>query len=445
MADNVLSTWAPFLYELQGKVFEIFPSEAPFLAEMSGYDARAGMVDRASAVRRVTRQEDYAAGRDRFSGKFVRHTLILAGLTGGGFVTESSTWNVPHALQDAEVHINLVRLVFPFSVSVDVERDSMDSSSASAVATLVEQSRSAVARLENTAMMGDGTGKVQDITGGSSPGLTIQVATDGSAQMDMLLPGTVWDIATKTTGATTTGGKRRKIASVSDTATTQTVTFDTAAVASDGDSGNITFSTLEGIYIIGSATAPASAGTLVSQGLEQAAATTGTFESLDKATTPGWQGTDGRQGDTSSQPLSAAMLDKAVRIGRRAGLGKWDMILGDPAAIDLFKQSLYSSVRYREDTITLKSGFSGVVYDGADAPIVCIKDPMHKKKAVKLIDKASFIIYGDQPGPKFLDDDGAMFRRFGRNLTKEADFLDRFQLGVGRCNTLVSLNNLAVA
>jgi hypothetical protein len=50
---------------------------------------------------------------------------------------------------------------------------------------------------------------------------------------------------------------------------------------------------------------------LTAQGLEQAAAATGTFEAIDKAAVQQWQGTDGRQGDTTTLPLSAQMLDKA--------------------------------------------------------------------------------------------------------------------------------------
>jgi len=114
MTDNVLATWSPFLYDLEGAVQEMFPSEAPFMAELSGYDAKAKGTDHhspfAGSPGRWTRPGDFL----RQAG---RHPIILAGLTGGGFVQENSTWNVPHALQDNEVHINLVRLLFPFSVS----------------------------------------------------------------------------------------------------------------------------------------------------------------------------------------------------------------------------------------------------------------------------------------------------------------------------------------
>lgn len=445
MADNALSTWQPFLLEKQGHVYEVFPSEAPFLAEMSGYDAVAQRVDNASSVRRITREMD--GNRETFSGKYVKHAIITAGLPGGGQVQEVSVWNQPHALPVAEAHINLVRTLVPFSVTVDVERDSMDASMASAVEQLIDQARSAAARLENLQMLTDGTGLVASITD-SATSLTTTVAT--TSNFDVLLPGTVWDIVTRSNGNDPGQGLRRKISSVNET--TGVITWLTTQQASDGGSGSIVHSANEGIYIPGSwsngtagtATAP---GALCAQGLVQAAATTGTFETIDKgaAGNSWWWGTDGRGGDTSSLPLSVQMLDGAVRRGRRSGLGKWDFAIGDPAVIDLYKQSLYASVRYDSQVTTLKSGFSGIVYDGADAPFPLVKEPMHPKLGIKLIDKASFQIYGDAPGPQFLQDDGSTFRRFTRTLAKEADFLDRWQLGVGRCNTIVYLNNLQQA
>lgn len=432
MADTTRASWDAFLFEMQGKVHNLFPQEAVFLAELHGVGMDTG-------VRRITSED--VGNRDIFSGRRVRHTVVLAYLPGGGFVTESGTWNVPHTLGTKEVHINLVRALYPFSVTVDVERDSFDNANASAVEELVDQARLALARMENIALLGDGTGKVSDITGGTSPGLVITVGT--GANFDVLLPGTVWDIATKASGATTTGGKRRLVASVDEAA--GTVTFDTNQQASDGDSGNITFNTADGIYIPGSASSPANAGTIVAQGLEQAAAVTGTFENIDKAAVQQWRGIDGRAGVTASAPLSAQMLDAGVRRGRRSGLGAWDFGLGDPAAIDLYKQGLYAQVRYEPEVSTLKSGFSGIVYDGADRPFPLVKEPVHAKGGVKMIDKASFTMYGDRVGPSFLEDDGGFFRRFGRSLPKEAELLDRFQMGVTKCNTIVFFNNLTAA
>jgi hypothetical protein len=437
MADNTRSSWATFLFDMQGAVQNVFPTEAPFLAELSG-------VGDSQSVGRYTRAMD--GNRGVFSGQQVRHGIVTAPLPAGGWVNETQTWNVAQALPSQKVLIALTDLVQPFTVSVDVERDSFDNANASAVATLIDQARIQLARLENITFLGDGTGRVSDIASGTSPGLAINVSTTGAGPMDVLLPGTVWDVLTKSTGANPGNGLRRLIASVSDSATTQTVTFDTNAQASDGNSGNITFSTSEGIYIPGTpAAAITTPGSIVAQGLEQAAATSGTFEGLAKGTVTQWQGTDGRAGDTSPLPLSSTMMDGAVRRGRRAAIGIWDFGIGDPAAIDLYKQGLQAQVRYDAGTLTLHSGYKGIAYDGADKPFPLIKEPVHKKAGLKLIDKGSFQLYGDKVGPAFLDDDGGMFRRFNRTLVKEADLLDRVQLGVTKCNTIVFLNNLAVA
>ena len=159
MADNTLASWAPFLFELKGKVWEVFPTEAHFLAEMSG-------VGDSNNVGRWTRDLD--GNRGTFSGSQVRHTIVTAQLAGGGFVKEASTWNVPHSLGSQKVIINLVRTLVPFSVTVDVERDSFDNSNATAVAQLVKEARVALARIENNAFLGDGTGLQVDITDGAT-------------------------------------------------------------------------------------------------------------------------------------------------------------------------------------------------------------------------------------------------------------------------------------
>jgi hypothetical protein len=146
MADNTLATWAPFLYDLQGKVVEVFPTEAPFLAELSG-------VGDPNSVGRFTRDMD--GGRSIYSGKSIKHTIITAQLPAGGYVQESSTWNVPQSLATQEVHLNLTRALVPFSVTVDVERDSFNNSGAVGITQLVREARFALARMENLAFVGD--------------------------------------------------------------------------------------------------------------------------------------------------------------------------------------------------------------------------------------------------------------------------------------------------
>jgi hypothetical protein len=433
-----LTNWQNFLWELQGKVQEVFPTEHVLLAELSG-------VGDTSSVGRFTRDMD--TNREIFSGKKLRIPIVLAEMQMGGAVSESGTWNVPAPMDTTEASANLTRQIVPFDLSVDVERDSLNNSSASAVAMLVRQARQALATMENDQMNNSVGGSailcnVASNTG--SAGLTIPVSEPGgtaqpaatSSIWNRLYPGRIVDVLTRSNGANPGNGLRRKITSVSRA--NGTITVSTSSQASDGSSGNVTFSSSEGIYI------PGSYGNGVN-GLEDIAAVTGTFEGIDKAATPQWQATDGRAGVTTTAALSDPILDGAVNEGRRAGLGKWDFGIGDPRVIDLYKQGKYAQVRYDTQSAELKSGFKGIVYEGADAPIPLIKEPRHQTGKLKLIDKASLQLYGDQKGPAFLDDDGAMFRRFSRTLIKEADLLDRVQLVALRCNTLVFVNNLDVA
>jgi hypothetical protein len=409
LADNTLASWAPFLFELKGKVWEVFPTEAPFLAEMSG-------VGDSNRVGRFTRDMD--GNRGIFSGKQVRHTIVLSQLAGGGYVQEASTWNVPHSLSSDEVVINLTRALVPFSVTVDVERDSFDNSNATAVAQLVKEARVALARLDDLWHHGQlrhpaprhGLGHPHSLDGcRSRPGAQAQDRVGQRVHA-------CHHLGHRPAGFGRWLGQHRPHERGWHL-------HPRLVVERHGRHRHRT-----GL--------PRLAGTR---------AGSGTFETIDKAAVVQWQGTDGRGGDTTSLPLSMQMLDGAVRRGRRAGIGVWDFAIGDPAAIDLYKQGLYAQARYDIADMTLKSGFSGVMYDGADKPFPLLKDPVAKKNALRLIEKDSFQLYGDQPGPSFLEDDGSMFRRFSRNLSKEAELLDRVQLGVTKCNTIVFLNNLAAA
>jgi hypothetical protein len=443
VADTTRATWDAYLFEMMGKVQEVYPSEAPLLSELSGFDAKAGATDRHSTVRRISKEMD--GNRDIFSGRNIRHTIKLAGLPGGGNPSETGTWNVPIVPPTDEATLKLVRFLIPFSVSVDVERDSFDHSNALAVAENVKDARVALAKLQNLEFLGDGTNLNGVITdSATSLATTVSAATFNP---DVLLPNTVWDVLTRATGADPGQGKRRKIASVNET--TRVVTWDTAAQASDGGSGSIVHTSADGIYVPGSWSNAASGdqapGFTAAQGLEQAAALTGVFEGIDKALVPPWQGTDGRNGVVTVLPLADTMLEEGIRRGRRSGIGTWDFGLGDPAAIDLWKQSKYSFGRFDIQVTTLKGGFSGIICDSADKPFPMIKDPMHKKGAIKLIPLATLQLYGDQKGPGFLDDTGSMWHRFTRSLPKEADLLDRVQLGVTAPNQIVFFNDLAVA
>src|SRR3990172_5906483 len=140
MADQDRASWANFLYELRGKVWQLFATETPFLAELTG-------VGDGNKVSRFTRDMD--ANRDVFSDDSVRHTLVTQYLPGGGNPSETGTWNVPHVLPSKKINIKLVRFLVPFSTTVDLERDSANKPNADVIEQLVDQSRIAMAKLEN--------------------------------------------------------------------------------------------------------------------------------------------------------------------------------------------------------------------------------------------------------------------------------------------------------
>ena len=424
MADNTTTTLAALLYELHGAMSELFGSDHPFSSEISG-------IGDPTRVGRYTRQMD--ANRDVYSGSNIRFPLIPYGMQSGGFTSSTGTWNVPSSMTTAQATATLGRAIVPFSITVDAERDSMANSEIEAVTLLVDQCEKALAKLEEIAFLGDGTGLLATITD-SATSLNTTVAT--TSNWDILLPGNIFDVLTRSSGADPGQGLRRQIASVVES--TGVITWSTTATASDGGSGNIVHASTEGIYL------PGSYGNVI-QGLAQAAAVTGTFEGINKANFPYWQGTDGRNGTTTTVALSNNMLDAGVRRGRRWGLGVWDYGIGDPAVIDLWKQGLYAQLRYDPQVSTLKGGFQGATYEGADRPFPLIKAPYHAKGALELVRNDFMQLYGDKKGPEFLQDDGAMFRRFTRALPKEADLLDRVQLAFKSVNGIVFFNNLDVA
>lgn len=421
------TVWDPFLFELQGTVHEAYAAETPFLGELSGVG---------DPVRnRVTAAQD--GNREIFHGSQFRHTVDLSTMQSGGWVSESGTWNAPSAINAQKIYDKLHDFVQPFSVTVDVERDSMSNSNAAAVTRLTMKAGQACAIQENIALLSDGTGLLATITD-SATSLTTTVT---GANWDILLPGTIWDVLTRSNGADPGQGLRRQIASISYTSSTAgTITWSTTATASDGGSGNIVHASTEGVYPTGSY------GNLPN-GLQQAAATSGTFMNLSRTTYPQWAGTDGRNGDSSTKALSEQMLMGGLRQARRFGANSFDFMLGDPAAIDLYIQGYFAQRLVPVETVTLKSGITGAVFNGASGvkPFPLIGDMYAPKAKGYLIDKKEITIYGDEAGPSFLEDDGSRFRRFSRALPKEAELLDRMNVAYTNCSHVVFFNSLDVA
>lgn len=422
MADVNLSNIANLLYELRGPLQTNFRKKYVLSAELQ---------------RKMSREQ--------FTGSGIRIPVILNSLQGGGNPGESGTINVPQQFNTAAATVHMQNVVQPVSVTMDAEEDSMSNSAAEIMTLSVQEARNSLAEVVNDQYNNKGALlATADSTQSSAGGLTLKVqayvaGTSAATNFDGLYPGRVVDVLTASTGADPGQGLRRKIASVSESASPPTITFDTNQTASDGGSGNITLANTVGVYVAGVYTSSANNAI---QSLQDIASTTGTFQNISRSSVTGWQAIDGRNGDTSQKALSIQMLDGAVRRGRRNGGFVWDFGVGYAASIDLYKQGLYAQVRYNPQTATLASGFSGIVYDGADQPIPLIKEDRFKGNSLVLVPTEDLAIYGHGAGPDFVADDGAQLRRFSRSLPRELWLRDKQQLVAKRCNRVVFLNDL---
>jgi hypothetical protein len=440
MANNAAlrANFDNFLYDLQGQLQRLFPRDNVLLAELSGVinssPADGGVVDYDQNYSRYTKAMD--GNREHFDGEQVRFPIMTAGLQGGGTSTENGTWNVPIPIDNAKATVKLGQVIVPFAVSLALARDSQsgERSAMSAVEMYTTEAYAAAALVEDVMLHRNGDALLATNTTTDATGLTMTVGT--SADFDVLLPGSVYDVLTVSNGTDPGQGKRRRIASVSRTS--GTVTFDTTQQASDGGSGNIVLggsaSGTWGIYI------PGSYGTAI-QGLGQTVTTGGTaFEGIDVANVPRWTATSV---DASAAGLTDSLLLNAAYLARGQGAGYHDFGVGHSAAVDKYITSKTPTVYYQPQEATLRSGFSGIVFQGADKPYPIVKAMNAPRKHVRLIRKDALKLYGDSVGPAFIDDDGGMFRFFNRQTVKEADLLDRVQLAVARPNSLVDIKNLA--
>lgn len=436
MADNTLSTAASLLFEMRGPMQVLYPRDHVLLAEWSGVGADDPSSGRVTPNSTGSIPTD---NREIFSGKWVRIPLDLVQLQAGGWVSETGTINVPIPAPFTEAHINLADIVQPTSITIDLEEDSMDNSAATGLATLVRKTREAMAEIVNDTMNTSGALLgLADSTQASAGGLVLTTAA--GTDLDKLYPGKIVDVLTAATGADPGQGKRRKINSVANESTLPTITFSTTSQASDGGSGNITLSNAVGVYIAGSY------GNAM-YGLEDAANISGTdtFEGVARANFPAFKAVDGRAGAVTTVPLSDTMLDNALQLGARNGAFRWDFGVGDPNAINVYKNSKQSQVLYSPDTAKLKSGFMGITYMGAGQPLALVPERRHGTGMVKLLRKDAATLYGRRGGPDFEDSTGSQFQRFSRALPKEMWLVDRIQWGWSNPGSIVRLDHLSTS
>jgi hypothetical protein len=434
MADALtLSGYQNWLTEMMISRQLTFAVEYPALAQMSGALPKGGYDP---TVQRYTRgMAELAGDRDTFHGKQISVPLQLNDVPGATGMADGGTFAANAPFDTNKAVINLADTGQPIGITLDADRDSRNGSTSAmnAIEALVESAYRGLARVENDFIHGTGDSllvKVNSSTGSGS--LVVDVGTS-NVPWDQLTPGRVVSILTRSNGADPGNGKRRKIASIQKSA--GTVTFATAAVASDGGSGNITFSSAEGIYIDSSYGHAA-------QGLGQATANSTTFEGIDQSAVAQWQAQDATPSATAA--LSDEILDNATYLLRGAGCPLTDLYgLAHKKVLDLYKQSKQSQVLYNAeaDMIEMRSGTRAITYTGTDAPVPLISDLNAPRGVLRLVGSDAVQLYGDEVGPSFINDDGHTWRFTSRATVKEAWLYDRWQLGVKNAAHLCTIGN----
>ena len=426
MADTTLATIQSLLYEMRGPLQSLYPTRNFLLAYLSG-------LGQDGAPGRITPLQNPS----QFSGSSVRVPLDTVQMQAGGWVAEGGTVNVPIAPIITQATITLKKFIQPFGISLEAMEDSKGANSAiDALALNLQKARIAMADNVNTALCGDGTGLIAPVLSGSALAWVLGTGSAGvGVDWDKLYVGQVLDVLTRATGADAGAGKRRKIASID--IPSATVTFDTAAQASDGGSGSITATAASGLYI------PGSYGNVLQGGFEAAGRGT-SFEGVNLATYPQFKAVDGRAGDTSTAPLSDAMIDLGVILAQRAGDGLFDAAFGDPNAINVYKNTKTQLTRYNTPTGVVATRFTGLQVDLGNQVITIVPERKAKPGSVKFFNRQANTLYGSTAGPDYDDLAGSMFKQFNRVTNYEVWLKDRRELGWHSPSKRVYFDNLQV-
>jgi len=359
--------------------------------------------------------------RTNFSGLQVRVPLLLNLKQGTGGFAQTAGPNVARQLNDSAAFIQMARVGHAIELSLDLIKavDRRDFVYAGDALKLhMDAAETAMSRVENEMFFGSGDGLIASVLTATTNSTTVGVGA--SANFYQLYPGRILDVLTRSTGASVVSGLSRQINSI----TTTSIVLDSA----------VTVTTNEGVYIEGTY------GNAV-QGIRQPFATSGTFQGVNLATTPQFQGVDGRGGATATADLSMPILDGATRRLMQASGKAPDFWVGDPAAIDKYGQSLVSQFRWAPKITRLATGWEGIDY--RDAPLIADFDAPSGE--LYGINKSALTLYGYDQGPDWDDQTGSKFQRFSRNAPVEAWLIDFVQLGFHQPNALVKVANLTQA
>lgn len=397
MADETVTTWTNLMRETRGPLVEALQWSTVLMSEI---------------------ERDQSP--ERFDGTKVKMPLVLAPQQGTGMMAEGGTLNTPKVIDTTVVNVDSGIVTIPVSFStkvIEASRNTRDTSWASVIPEKMELAEEAFRRVINEQFNGDGTALIAAFTAGAT---SATQTVGASANFYQLYVDRYVDLLTRATGVPVASGSSRKIIDNDDV--NGTVTFD----------ASITVTAAEGIYIEGSY------GQAL-QGFGQATGTTGTFETIARASFPQFKGTDVTPAALSDPTLG--IMDKAERKAAQRSGKTPTFYWGDPAVIDKFEQALTVQARWSGDAGVLQTGWEGVKYRNK----VFIREYDAPANTLFGTYKEDVRLYARDDGPSWDEKDGSMFKRFSRSLNMEAWLVWMPQLGFKRCNSQVKIGNLTQA
>lgn len=385
-----------------------------------------------------------SAGRDTFiGGAQIRIPIQVAEVPGAAGVGRAGTWPVTAPFDTTKALLKLAELVAPIGVDLQTEEDAQAGqyTARDYIETLTESAYRGLARAENDMLHGNGDGLLATNSAADATGLTMTTAA-ATTNYDQLTPGRIVDIKNKATGADPGQGLRRKIKSVNRT--TGVITFDTNQVASDGGAGNIALAAAVagtwGVYIDSTRDTPAAPQWHAMQGLGQTQTVAGTpFEGIDVANVARWTGplTVG-----TASALADTHFEDAVYQLAGNGIDAPDFAIAHPKVCDPYKDAKTQFLMIQPETRVVPSGFAGIVVQVANKDFPLLKDLAAPRQTCRVLTKRTARIYGSKKGPRFIMDDGGMWRFFQRASYKEATIIDRAQLAIKDPGEVATINNV---
>lgn len=400
-AAEAISTLSNFLTDMLGPFTEAFSKRTVMLDEL----------------KRNT-------NRRNFNGLQVRVPILYNPKQGTGGFAETGGPNAARQLDDNAAFISMARVGHAVLISVDLLRAGRGGNFAAggdALKLEMDSAGTALSRVENEMLCGRGDALIAAVTSAGTTTTTVTVGT--AANFYQLYPNRVVNVQNRTTGA---ANAVPTVTVVSQNPAAGTIVVDIA----------LSTATSEGLYIEG--TFSTAAVSFAIQGIQQADATSGTFEGVNLANAPGFRVVDGRGSGYSAADLSIAIMDGAYRRVMGASGKSPDFYIGDPAAIDKFSQSLLAQFRWDVKYTRLATGWEGVDYRGT--PLIPEFDM--PAGTVFGVNKSALSFYGFGNGPEWDDETGNKFQRFGRTVPVEAWLIDYAQLGVHQPNALVTVKSL---